>query len=441
MITLDDARPRAHGYFTTDGATSAVRVSRLADNFLHAALYLCVLSGFFVFVQPAPYEFLVGVLVFACLLARVHIDAKVLPLLFLMIIRDVSGIYPFFYVMDRPRSVQFMMIHFYLGLNVTVFACLFAQDTMRRLATLQSSYVLAGVVGTILGLIGYFKMLPGFEIFVLNDRVVAGFKDPNVFGPFLIPPLLWLIQGFVTGRFRIISVVCSLILATGLILAYSRAAWIHFVMSAALMVWLLFITSPDRTARKRVVMLVIAGLIGFAILFAVLMSIETVREMLIQRFGVQSYDTGSEGSRLNTQAKALSDIFDYPMGMGPWEFLRINQLAAHNSIMGTLLNLGWIAGFAYTAVILLTLVIGLRCLVIRTPWQPFLIATYSSFVGVLPVGFVIDTDHWRHYYLVVGIVWGLSIATFNFVRAQRSQYPSPDPGPAAALSGPLPQSA
>jgi hypothetical protein len=430
LITLDDARPTSASPVLTSRGAAAPRASRLADIFLHAVLYLCVLSSFFVFVQPAPYEFLIAVLVFACILARVHIDAKVLPLLFLMMIRDVSGIYPFLYVMDRPRSVQFMLIHFYMGLNVMVFACLFAQDSMRRLATLRAAYVLAGVVGTVLGLIGYFKLLPGFhELFVLNDRVVSGFKDPNVFGPFLIPPLLWLIQGFVTDRFRLISVVCSMILTTGLILAYSRAAWIHFVISIAVMIWLLYFTSPDRTSRKRIVILVVAGLIGFVALFAVLMSIETVREMLIQRASLQSYDTGSEGSRINTQAKAFYNMFEYPLGMGPWEFLRINRLAAHNSILGTMLNLGWIAGFAYTAVILLTLAIGLRCLMVRTPWQPFLIATYASYVGVLPVGFVIDTDHWRHYYLVVGIIWGLSIATINLRRTAHP--PSPGPMPAA----------
>ena len=434
MITLDDARPRAASAYLADRAPSTAHPSRLADIFLHATLYLCIASSFFVFVQPAPYEFLIGVLIFACLLARVRIDLKVLPLLFLMILRDVSGIYPFFYVMDRPRSVQFMMINFYLGLNVVLFACLFAQDSMRRLSTLRAAYVLAGLIGTILGLIGYFKLLPGFHaLFVLNDRVVAGFKDPNVFGPFLIPPLLWLIQGFVTDRFRLISVICSMILTTGLILAYSRAAWIHFVISSALMISLLFINSPDRTSRKRIIILVFAGLVGIGVLFAFLMSIETVREMLIQRASLQSYDVGTEGSRLNTQAKAFYNMFDYPLGMGPWEFLRINQLAAHNSILGTTLNLGWIAGFAYTSVILLTLAIGFRCLMIRTPWQPFLIATYASFVGVIPVGFIIDTDHWRHYYLVVGIIWGLSIATVNAMREQRAAEAYRGPPPQAAL--------
>jgi hypothetical protein len=31
-------------------------------------------------------------------------------------------------------------------------------------------------------------------------------------------------------------------------------------------------------------------------------------------------------------------------------------------------------------------------------------------------GFVIDSDHWRHFYLLLGMVWGLSAATFKRVR-------------------------
>ena len=262
---------------------------------------------------------------------------------------------------------------------------------------------------------------------MLNDRVVSGFKDPNVFGPFLIPPLLWLMQGFITDRIRLISLLSSLLIAVGLVLAYSRAAWVHFVISAGIMVWLLFVTSPDRQQRQRIIFFVAAGTIGFIALLAVLLSIDLVREMLLARTGVQSYDAGTEGSRFNTQAKALDAIVDFPLGMGPWEFLRINNLAAHNTIMGTLLNLGWIAGFAYTASVLLTIVIGFRYSLVRTPWQPFLIATYASFIGVLPVGFVIDTDHWRHYYLIVGIIWGLSIATINARRQQFNDAMRPAP--------------
>lgn len=413
MITLDDVRP---------GAPAAPpRVATIADTWLHGALWLTVASSFFVFVQPAPYEFLFAILAFTCLVAGVAIDLKVLPLLFLMTLRDVTGIPSLTWVLDKYDSLQFFAISAYLGITATVFACIFAQDVMRRIATAESGYVFAGVIGTVLGLIGYFQLVPGFEIFVLNDRVVSGFKDPNVFGPFLIPPLLWLMAGMITDRIKFLRVVWALVIATGWLLAYSRAAWVSGVVSGAIMVWLLFITAPDNRLRKRILIFVGISLAASLALFAVLMSIDLVHDMLEKRFGLQSYDTGTEGSRINTQAKALAAIPDYPLGMGPWEFMRQNQLAAHNTIMGTLLNLGWIAGFAWVAHLLLTAALGFRCLLVRTPWQPFLIATYASFIGALPIAFVIDTDHWRHYYLQVGIIWGLSIATINLLRRERAR--------------------
>jgi hypothetical protein len=32
-------------------------------------------------------------------------------------------------------------------------------------------------------------------------------------------------------------------------------------------------------------------------------------------------------------------------------------------------------------------------------------------------GFVIDTDHWRHFYLILGIIWGLAAASRAAKRA------------------------
>ena len=71
----------------------------------------------------------------------------------------------------------------------------------------------------------------------------------------------------------------------------------------------------------------------------------------------------------------------------------------------------------------LTLYLGFRTLFVRTPWQTFLIATYTTFVGLALEAFVIDTDHWRHFYLLVGIIWGLTAATIDYTaRRRREQY-------------------
>ncbi|MFN3351744.1 MAG: O-antigen ligase domain-containing protein, partial [Pseudorhodoplanes sp.] len=76
----------------------------------------------------------------------------------------------------------------------------------------------------------------------------------------------------------------------------------------------------------------------------------------------------------------------------------------------------WLGGFSYLALVLLTLLIGLRTVFVATPWQRYFIPVMATFTGVAAEGMVIDTDHWRHYYLLLGLVWGFSIATMNFKR-------------------------
>jgi hypothetical protein len=39
-------------------------------------------------------------------------------------------------------------------------------------------------------------------------------------------------------------------------------------------------------------------------------------------------------------------------------------------------------------------------------------------------GFVIDTDHWRHFFLTLGIVWGAAAATAKFVRQPPAHIPA-----------------
>ena len=66
--------------------------------------------------------------------------------------------------------------------------------------------------------------------------------------------------------------------------------------------------------------------------------------------------------------------------------------------------------------LLTTLWIGFRTLLLRTPWQPYLLTAYATFVGEVLEGFVIDTDHWRHFYLLLGVIWGLAAATISQTR-------------------------
>ena len=46
-----------------------------------------------------------------------------------------------------------------------------------------------------LGIVGYFDLLPGaHELLTRYGRATGPFKDPNVFGPFLVPALVYALQ-------------------------------------------------------------------------------------------------------------------------------------------------------------------------------------------------------------------------------------------------------
>jgi hypothetical protein len=52
-----------------------------------------------------------------------------------------------------------------------------------------------------------------------------------------------------------------------------------------------------------------------------------------------------------------------------------------------------------------------RFLFVRTPWQPAYQAIYAAYVGVIFESVIIDIDHWRHYFLILGVLWGLMAAS------------------------------
>ena len=72
---------------------------------------------------------------------------------------------------------------------------------------------------------------------------------------------------------------------------------------------------------------------------------------------------------------------------------------------------GWLAGACYPALVALTLVFGFRTVFVRTPWQQTTITVFAGYFGVATESFIIDTDHWRHTFLLMGVMWGLIAAT------------------------------
>ena len=327
----------------------------LPQRLLHFVLFITVLTSSLAFIEPSPHDGLMLVLLVMCVAARVPFDRKLAPLLVLLTVWLVGGCLALIQVGDQQQTIQYVGTSFYLCLAAIMFACLFGGGDPARLSILRRGYLLAALIATTAGYIGFFHLLPGSDRFLFNDRVSATFKDPNVYGPFLIFPLLMLMTALMTRGIRILNLALAAFLLGGLFLSFSRGAWMHFAVSAAVTVAILVAASPDPRLRARILLFAAVTAVGTVLLVAAMMSIDTVRDLFLERAkAIQPYDVGP-GGRFWEQRLALGVILDHPNGMGPFEFSRVFGMQQHDVYMQGFLVYGWLGGAAYLTLVAVTL--------------------------------------------------------------------------------------
>jgi len=389
------------------------RAGVLAQQLLNIVLFVTILTSAIAFIEPSPHDLLMFALFAMCVGARVPFDRKLVPLVVLLTLWLLGACLSLIQLGDQAKAIQYVGTSIYLALASVTFACMFSDGDLVRLLVLRRAYILAALIATAAGYAGFFHLVPGYQVFLDNDRVSATFKDPNVYGPFLILPLLLLLVGTLTRGIRLFGMLATLVLLGGLFLSFSRGAWLHFGLSAAVAIALLLATASDPRTRSRMVVLGLLAVVATALLVIAMMSIDSVHDMFVERAkAIQPYDVGP-GGRFWEQRLALGEILDHPNGMGPFEFGRVFGTQQHDVYMQGFLVYGWLGGAAYLTIVLVTLATGLRAALVPAPWQTYLIAAYAGLVGEAVEGFIVDTDHWRHFFLLLGMVWGLTVATIN----------------------------
>jgi O-antigen ligase len=181
--------------------------------------------------------------------------------------------------------------------------------------------------------------------------------------------------------------------------------------STVLAAWLLLVTSRRQVEFKRFIVMTALGSVGMVVAVIGILQIDSVSTLLTERATLdQSYDSGPEG-RFGGQAKAVGLILDNPFGIGTHSFRdTYHPEEAHNVYLSTFMNAGWLGGLLYIISVSATVFIGFRGVVRASPLQgPFIVVT-AAFTGLVLEGFVIDTDHWRHFFILMGCVWGLADA-------------------------------
>ncbi len=303
-----------------------------------------------------------------------------------------------------------------------------AADDWGRIRLIEKAYVLAAVVVSAIGILGYFRLLPDSEMFLLYGRARATFKDPNVFGPYLILPSFILARRLMTGPIltRPGTVAMLLVLVLGVFLSFSRAAWGMLAVGLPVLAAVVSANFPTNRQRLRLAGIVIGGLLALGVLIAIAASIPAVQEILVQRAKlVQDYD-GKDGAELGRFARHWAGFMlatEKPLGIGPWEFDRLYIEATHNTYLKALMEYGWLGFVSYVALVVFTLKRALPLLWQPRPWQGFAQCLVVSLTMHMVVGWIIDTDHWRHFYLTIGLIWGLAAAEDAHRRGRRQEPP------------------
>ncbi|ATU92062.1 O-antigen ligase family protein [Phyllobacterium zundukense] len=393
--------------------THSVSVDHAAKNRALIRLISSFAIGFGVFLsgfvidEPAPYELYMAGLIGVWALFGLRLSRAVAALLAILVVFNLGGLISMGQMADLKTAPMYIAVSLFLAITSVFFAAVIDNDE-RILAVIFKAYILAAICTSLLGILGYFDAFPGAELFTRYGRAMGAFQDPNVFGPFLMLPLAWLVHGVLVGDLRALPIrlVPILILTLGIFLSFSRAAWGMALLIIAGLAVLLFIRNPNRLFRLRIMLL--AGLAVVVVLLAVIVALQipSVAELFTARAQlVQDYDDAQFGRFARHWYGMLLSI-DHPLGIGPLEFGPIYGEDTHNIWLKAALDYGWLGFVSYLILTMLTLGLGLRILFRERPWQPFLLCAYIVYVAHVAIGNVIDTDHWRHFYLLIGIIWG-----------------------------------
>jgi hypothetical protein len=386
-----------------------------------ALVWLVGVSGAIVFIEPSPYELMTLIATVIFLATGLRLRLVFMPLLLLLILLNVGysiGAIPF---IETSEVANWIATSWYMAFTVMFFAMVVADDTLARLDMLRRGLIVGAMIASLAALAGYFNLVPGgHDLLTLYERARGTFKDPNVLGAFLILPALFVLQNVVSDplgkSFR--NTIALGIMALAILLAFSRAAWGGLIITSAFMLAMMVLTSPSPAQRTRIVVMAMAAVVLVVVLLAVLLSFDSISEMFQQRASFdQSYDEGRFG-RFGRHILGAQMALDLPFGIGPLQFHNYFPEDTHNSYLNAFMSGGWISGISYPALVFITVITGFRYVFVRVPWQRAYLAIFSAFLGTVGESFIIDTDHWRHFWMMLGAMWGMFAAAERYKPAQ-----------------------
>lgn len=367
----------------------------------HAAVALGVLLLGVVLVEPAPSD-AVFVIVIAVAMATGRFSLRVVPkpVLGLLAVFAALNLMSAVQVADPERAAVYFTITLYLmALGIWLPGYLTSTDRARLLVR---AYIGATVLSAAAGVLALLAPVPGAELLAEGGRARALFQDPNVFGPFLIPAMLIVLEEILQPRLlsarRPTKALMLAVLALGVLFSYSRGAWLNLAVAVVVMgVVLTLRRGGSRSALGLLAVTLVAAVVAVGTVTATGAS-----DFLAERARPQAYDT----ERFSGQRAGLRPAETYPFGAGPGQFESVAGISAHSSYARALGEQGFPGLLIMLALLALTLSLAAgNALRGQSTYGIGSASLLAAWCGLLVSSAFVDTLHWRHLWLVAALIW------------------------------------
>lgn len=364
----------------------------------HFPAVFAFLSGF-VFFEPSMAE-LAFVVALPGLLAKTEWNKQTwLYAALLAVPAALSGLYG--YVEFGTIDLRFLAIDFYLfALFVVGRSAIlaWANDRERLFAMTFGAMLAASVAGMIAGIAVYGAGgNPAGMRIVYAQRLYGFFKDTNVFASYMLIPFFYYADRFFTStktKRVALSALASAVLSVGILLTFSRAAWLAYGVGLLMFVIRAIVKGPASGRIRAAGLIVVFSLIVIVLVSgAVKIGSLDISEITTSRLGIVGYDA----KRFTAQEKAFGMFDRSPiLGVGPGNYEEYSKVSAHSLYHRLLGERGLLGILAYGVFVVLFAIRAIR------GKADFFLAI--AVTGVLLESFFIDTLHWRHLWLVLVLI-------------------------------------
>ena len=155
-------------------------------------VWLCFVSSSFVLFNPAPVDgIMIGLILLLPLAGMTYFSKEMYVYLAMMMLITAGAFLGVFFAFTFGKALTHAIITFYLSLFTFVLAGYIAKSPKEAMTLIMNGWTIAAWIAVITGLMGYFGVTSFAEdLFIKYERIKGPFKDPNVYGTFIIPPAI-----------------------------------------------------------------------------------------------------------------------------------------------------------------------------------------------------------------------------------------------------------